>query len=65
MARQSLEDCQRMAVILAEHHCDTREAGQLYAAWTLFCAFWPQGAIRGRGAPLNFVKLFVKSVTIP
>jgi len=33
VARQSLEDCQRMAVILAEHHCDTREAGQLYAAW--------------------------------
>jgi ParB family transcriptional regulator, chromosome partitioning protein len=41
MARQSPEDCQRMAVILAEHHCDTREAGQL---WTLFCALWPQGA---------------------
>ena len=33
MARQSLEDCQRMAAILAEHHCGTREAGQLYAAW--------------------------------
>ena len=32
-ARQSLEDCQRMAAIFAEHHCDTREAGQLYAAW--------------------------------
>jgi ParB family transcriptional regulator, chromosome partitioning protein len=33
VARQSLEDCQRMAVILAEYHCETREAGQLYAAW--------------------------------
>ena len=33
VARQSLEDCQRMAAILAEHHCDTRAAGQLYAAW--------------------------------
>jgi ParB family transcriptional regulator, chromosome partitioning protein len=33
VARQSLEACQRMAVIFAEHHCDTREAGQLYAAW--------------------------------
>jgi ParB/RepB/Spo0J family partition protein len=33
VARQSLEDCQRMAVILAEHHCDSHEAGQLYAAW--------------------------------
>ena len=33
VARQRLEDCQRMAAIFAEHHCDTREAGQLYAAW--------------------------------
>jgi ParB/RepB/Spo0J family partition protein len=33
VARQSLEDCQRMAAIFAEHHSDTREAGQLYAAW--------------------------------
>src|SRR2546425_77439 len=33
VARQSLEDCQRMAAIFAEHHCATREAGQLYGAW--------------------------------
>jgi ParB family transcriptional regulator, chromosome partitioning protein len=33
VARKSLEDCQRMATIFAEHHCDSREAGQLYAAW--------------------------------
>ena len=33
VARQSLSDCQRMAAIFAQHHCDTREAGQLYAAW--------------------------------
>lgn len=33
VARQSLEDCQRMAIIFAQHHCDTRQAGQLYAAW--------------------------------
>ena len=32
-ARQSLNDCQRMAVIFTQHHCDTRAAGQLYAAW--------------------------------
>jgi ParB/RepB/Spo0J family partition protein len=32
-ARQSLKDCQRMAAIFCQHHCDTREAGQLYAAW--------------------------------
>jgi len=29
----NLEDCQRMAVAFAQHHCDTRQAGQLYAAW--------------------------------
>ncbi len=33
VARQSLEDCQRMAAIFSQHHCDTREAGQLYTAW--------------------------------
>src|SRR6516162_9311022 len=32
-ARQSLNDCQRMAAISTEHHYDTRAAGQLYAAW--------------------------------
>jgi len=31
--RISLEACQRMAAIFIEYHCDTREAGQLYAAW--------------------------------
>jgi ParB family chromosome partitioning protein len=33
VARQSLEDCQRMAAIFAAQHCDTRAASQLYAAW--------------------------------
>jgi ParB family chromosome partitioning protein len=33
VARQSLEDSQRMAAIFAQHHCETRQAGQLYAAW--------------------------------
>jgi len=33
VARLSLEDCERMAAVFAQHHCDTREAGQLYAAW--------------------------------
>jgi ParB family transcriptional regulator, chromosome partitioning protein len=32
-ARVSLEDCERMAAAFAQHHCDTRQAGQLYAAW--------------------------------
>jgi len=33
MARIDVEDCQRMAAIFAQHHCDTRQAGQLYTAW--------------------------------
>ncbi len=33
VARQSLEDCQRMAAIFARHHSETREAGELYTAW--------------------------------
>jgi ParB family transcriptional regulator, chromosome partitioning protein len=33
VARISLDDCERMAAAFAQHHCDTREAGQLYAAW--------------------------------
>jgi ParB/RepB/Spo0J family partition protein len=33
VARISLEDCERMAAVFARHHCDSREAGQLYAAW--------------------------------
>jgi ParB/RepB/Spo0J family partition protein len=33
VARQSPHDCQRMAAIFAQHHCGTRQAGQLYAAW--------------------------------
>jgi ParB family transcriptional regulator, chromosome partitioning protein len=33
MARHNLDDCQRMAAIFARHRCQTREAGQLYAAW--------------------------------
>ena len=32
-ARINLEDCQRMSAAFAQHHCDTRQAGQLYAAW--------------------------------
>jgi hypothetical protein len=32
-ARINLEDCERMAAIFAQHHCESRQAGQLYAAW--------------------------------
>ncbi len=33
IARVNVEDCGRMAAAFIEHHCDTRQAGQLYAAW--------------------------------
>jgi ParB family chromosome partitioning protein len=33
VARISLEDCERMAAVFAQHHCESRQAGQLYAAW--------------------------------
>jgi ParB family chromosome partitioning protein len=33
IARVSAEDCARMAAALVLHRCDTRQAGQLYAAW--------------------------------
>jgi ParB family transcriptional regulator, chromosome partitioning protein len=33
VARVSGEDCARMAAAFVQHHCDTRQAGQLYAAW--------------------------------
>jgi ParB family transcriptional regulator, chromosome partitioning protein len=33
VARVSVADCERMAAALARLHCDTRQAGQLYAAW--------------------------------
>jgi hypothetical protein len=33
VARQSLEECRRMAAIFAQRRSEVREAGQLYAAW--------------------------------
>ncbi len=33
MARINLEDCARMALAFVQQHCNTRQAGQLYAAW--------------------------------
>jgi ParB family chromosome partitioning protein len=33
IARVSAEDCARMAAAFVRHRCDTRQAGQLYAAW--------------------------------
>jgi ParB/RepB/Spo0J family partition protein len=54
VARQNLEDCQRMAAIFAEHHCDTREAGQLYTAWR-------QGSAAIRQRILDDPALFFKT----
>jgi ParB family chromosome partitioning protein len=33
VARVKVEDCARMAAVFVKHHCNTRQAGQLYAAW--------------------------------
>jgi ParB family transcriptional regulator, chromosome partitioning protein len=33
VARVSLQDCERMAAVFVLHSWDTRQAGQLYAAW--------------------------------
>jgi len=33
MARVSAGDCERMAAVWVKHHCDSRQAAQLYAAW--------------------------------
>jgi hypothetical protein len=54
VARVSLEDCQRMAAIFAQHHCDTRAAGQLYAAWR-------QGSAAIRKRILDAPELFFKT----
>jgi ParB family transcriptional regulator, chromosome partitioning protein len=54
VARQNLEDCQRMAAIFTKHHCDTREASQLYAAWR-------QGPAAIRKRILDAPELFFKT----
>jgi ParB/RepB/Spo0J family partition protein len=33
VARLNLDHCQRMAAAFVQHRCNTRQAGQLYAAW--------------------------------
>jgi len=33
MARVNVDHCERMAAAIVKHHCDTRQAGQLYSAW--------------------------------
>ena len=57
-ARISLDDCLRMAAIFAGHRCDTREAGQLYAAWR---EGWPLT----RKRILQYPELFFKAQREP
>jgi ParB/RepB/Spo0J family partition protein len=54
VARVSLEDCERMAAAFAQHHCATRQAGQLYAAWR-------DGSPRIRQRLLDQPELFFKT----
>ena len=54
MARISLEACQQMAAVFAQYHCDTRAAGQLYAAWR-------QGSPSIRKRILDEPELFFKT----
>jgi ParB family transcriptional regulator, chromosome partitioning protein len=54
VARQSLEECRRMAAIFAQRHSETREAGQLYAAWR-------QGSRAARKRLLAEPELFFKT----
>jgi ParB family transcriptional regulator, chromosome partitioning protein len=54
VARQRLEDCQRMAAIFAQQHCDTRQASQLYGAWR-------QGSPAIRKRILDDPELFFKT----
>ena len=54
VARVSPEDCERMAAVYARHRCDTRQAGQLYAAWR-------DGSPRVRQRLLDQPELFFKA----
>jgi ParB family chromosome partitioning protein len=58
VARISLDDCLRIAAIFAQHRCDSRQAGQLYAAWR---EGWPVT----RKRILDHPELFFKARTEP
>jgi len=58
VARISLKACQQIAAIFAQYHCDTREAGQLYAAWR-------QGSPSIRKRILDRPELFFKTQRQP
>jgi ParB/RepB/Spo0J family partition protein len=54
VARVNAEQCERMAAAFVEHRCDTRQAGQLYAAWR-------QGSPMARERILAEPELFLKT----
>src|ERR1700689_5048304 len=58
IARVKVEDCERMAAAFIQHHCDTRQAGQLYAAWR-------DGSRVGRERILAEPELFLKTQRQP
>jgi ParB/RepB/Spo0J family partition protein len=58
VARVDAEQCERMAAALVAHHCDTRQAGQLYTAWR-------QGTRAVRERILAEPELFLKTQRQP
>jgi ParB/RepB/Spo0J family partition protein len=54
VARVSVEDCQRLATAFARQKCNTRQAGQLYAAWR-------QASPASRQRILDQPQLFLKA----
>ena len=54
VARVNADDCTRMAAVFVAHHLDTRQAGQLYAAWR-------QGTRAVRERILSEPELFLKT----
>src|ERR1019366_6024554 len=58
MARVKVEDVERMSAAIVKHRCDTRQAGQLYAAWR-------DGTSAGRERILTDPELFLKTQRQP
>jgi len=54
VARVSLDCCEQMAAAFAQQHCNTRQAGQLYAAWR-------DGSPKIRARILEQPELFLKT----
>jgi hypothetical protein len=58
VARVNAGDCARMAAAFVAHHCDTRQAGQLYTAWR-------KGTRVARERILSEPELFLKTQRQP